>query len=76
MQFYPHKCYHIYNQGNNQKRIFLTKANYLFFLQKMQRHLLPHSHVLAYCLIPNHFHWFIYVKEDRQNIQQHGRIIH
>ncbi len=56
--------YHIYNQGNNSQRIFLTDQNYLFFLKKMRRHLLDHSRILAYCLMPNHFHWLIYINKD------------
>ena len=39
MKFYRESIYHIYNRGNNKQKIFFEKKNYLFFLQKMRRHL-------------------------------------
>lgn len=56
--------YHIYNQGNNRQPIFFKRENYLFFLQKMKDHILPFGDFLAWCLMPNHFHWMIYVKRN------------
>jgi len=64
MKFFPTKCYHVYNQGNNQKRLFRDVDNYLLFLKKMRKHLSHYSHIMAYCLMPNHFHWLIYIKKD------------
>lgn len=61
MYFESVELYHVYNQGNNRQPIFISRANYLFFLKKMRRQLLRKSHVLAYCLMPNHFHWMLYV---------------
>ena len=55
--------YHVYNQGNNRRDIFFNQHNYLFFLEKMKKHLLPYVDVLGYCLMPNHFHWMILVNE-------------
>ena len=59
MQFKSDSLYHIYNRGNNKKRIFYHNDNYIFFLQKIRNHLKPHCHILAYCLMPNHFHLLI-----------------
>jgi len=56
--------YHIYNQGNNREKIFFEKRNYLFFLKKVRIHLLPHLELLAYCLMPNHFHFLAYTKSN------------
>jgi len=55
--------YHIYNQGNNRRRIFLIRENYLFFLKKIETYILPYADILAYCLMPNHFHLMVYVRE-------------
>lgn len=63
MQFHPNAIYHIYNQGNNRQQIFFKPENYLFFLKKMREYLLPHGDLLCYCLMPNHFHWLMYVRE-------------
>lgn len=64
MEFIGGRLYHVYNQGNNRQRIFYSKENYLFFLEKMRVHLLKHCELLAWCLMPNHFHWMINIPED------------
>lgn len=61
MQFNDGHIYHLYNQGNNRQRIFFKEENYVFFLQKMKKYLLPYCDILAWCLMPNHFHWMVYV---------------
>ncbi|MEJ7691476.1 transposase [Daejeonella sp.] len=53
--------YHLYNRGNNKQKIFFEEANYVFFLKRFADYLLPHVDVFAYCLMPNHFHFFIRV---------------
>lgn len=55
--------YHVYNQGNNRQKIFFNHDNYLFFLKKLKRHVLPHADILAWCLMPNHFHLMVYIKQ-------------
>lgn len=55
--------YHIFNRGNNSQKIYFTDANYSFFAQKIKKHLLPHFHLLAFCLMPNHFHFLVFTKE-------------
>ena len=61
--------YHIYNQGNNQRKIFFKKENYTFFIEKIKIHLLPYVDLLAYCLMPNHFHLMVLVREEELPIQ-------
>ena len=61
MIFETGDLYHIYNQGNNKQRIFFSRENYLYFLTKINQHILPHADVLAWCLMPNHFHLMVYV---------------
>lgn len=56
MQFVEGKVYHVYNRGNNSQRIFFTNANYLFFIGKIRKLLVSDCDILAYCLMPNHFH--------------------
>lgn len=55
--------YHIYNQGNNRRQIFFNDSNYLFFLKKIKTYITPYSHIIAWCLMPNHFHLMIFVQE-------------
>lgn len=61
MNFRTGDLYHVFNQGNNRQKIFFTRDNYLFFLTKIKLHILPHADILAWCLMPNHFHLMIYV---------------
>ena len=63
MRFEKDSIYHIYNQGNNRQLIFFKPENYLFFLRKMRKYVLPYGDFLCYCLMPNHFHWLVYVRE-------------
>lgn len=56
MYFEQGHLYHIYNQGNNRQSIFFGRENYIFFLEKIRMHMLPFGDILAYCLMPNHFH--------------------
>ncbi len=62
MIFEKGHLYHIYNQGNNKQKIFLNRENYLFFLKKINTYILPYADVLAWCLMPNHFHLMVLVK--------------
>ena len=62
MFFESNHIYHIYNQGNNHQRIFFNRHNYLFFLKKIREHISPYADVLAWCLMPNHFHLMVFVK--------------
>jgi putative transposase len=66
MEFFPNELYHIYNRGNNRQKIFFNHDNYVYFLKKVRMCILPHCDTLAYCLLPNHFHFFIH--SDKRTI--------
>ncbi len=52
--------FHLYNRGVNRDLIFFERRNYDYFLQKLW-HYLDSSGVdlIAYCLMPNHFHFLV-----------------
>ena len=58
------KLYHIYNRGNNKDKIFFAEANYHFFLNQFSKYLEIYVEVYAYCLMPNHFHLLVKIKEE------------
>ena len=62
MYFEAGGIYHIYNQGNNRQRIYYSRENYLFFIRKLRTHILPFADILAWCLMPNHFHLMVEVR--------------
>ena len=65
MQFEKGYLYHIYNQGNNQRDVFFNTENHLFFLKKIKKFILPYADIIAWCLMPNHFHLMVLVREER-----------
>jgi putative transposase len=62
MRFIEGEIYHVYNRGNNKQPIFFTRENYLFFLAKIRKELLPYCDIISYCLMPNHFHLEVFIK--------------
>ena len=64
--------YHIYNQGNNSQKIFFNRENYLFFIKKIRKYLLPYCDILSWCLMPNHFYIMVFVKEESLSFERLG----
>lgn len=72
--------YHVYNRGVNKKRIFVDDQDYSVFLNILKRYLdgKPQKDssgrnyedlagtidLLAFCLMPNHFHLFLFQGDD------------
>lgn len=61
--FIPGSYYHIYNRGNNRQAVFFEPANYLYFLRGVKKYVRPVAEVVAYCLMPTHYHLLVRVKE-------------
>jgi putative transposase len=60
--------YHIFNRGNNHEDIFLEERNYAYFLNLWWKHTSPVAETWAYCLLRNHFHVVVYIK-DREDLE-------
>lgn len=67
MNFEKGHLYHVCNQGNNRQKIFFRRENYYFFLKKIREQILPHADVLAWCLMPNHFHLLVLPRQDSRS---------
>lgn len=77
----PGEVYHVYNRGNNKQPIFFDDKDYAAFLNLMKRSLQeertadrlgrPYRNwfgdieLLAFCLMPNHFHLLVYQKSEK-----------
>lgn len=71
--------YHVYNRGVEKRQIFLDQADYAVFLNLLKRYLSGESErdtsgrlyadlsgkveLLAFCLMPNHYHLLLYQHE-------------
>jgi len=58
-------CYHVLNRGNARREIFLKDGDYQAFLKALGHACVQvPMRVLAYCLMPNHFHIVVWPKAD------------
>ena len=64
--YLPGHYYHIYNRGANREPIFREQDNYLFVLRKFKQYSREYALiVIAYCLMPNHYHMLIRQDSDQ-----------
>ncbi len=77
----PESYYHVYARGVSKRKIFLDEQDYLTFLQILERYLsseevrdkngisYPNFYnkvdLLAFCLMPNHYHLFLYQRQQK-----------
>lgn len=69
-QLLPDLIYHIYNHANGSDNIFREEKNYSFFLQKYEKYISPITETYAYCLMPNHFHWLVKIKDEQSLLKE------
>ena len=58
----PGEIYHLYNHAVGNDNLFHQEENYRYFLKKYAELLTPIFDTYAYCLLPNHFHLLVHVK--------------
>jgi REP element-mobilizing transposase RayT len=64
MKYNDEHFYHVYNRGSRSEDIFFSKINYEYFLHLVKKNAVAHSvHLVAYCLMPNHYHMVLQQKE-------------
>ncbi|MGB1252728.1 MAG: hypothetical protein ACPG8W_19095 [Candidatus Promineifilaceae bacterium] len=68
MPLKPNAFYHIYLSGEYEQRLFRSSADYEQFLRLYTQHMSNVFDTYAYCLLPNHFHFFVRVHTLRGQI--------
>ena len=58
-------CYHVYNRGSEKRTIFQSHRDYTKFLARTKENAKKYAiDILAYCLMPNHFHFLMQQTSD------------
>jgi hypothetical protein len=60
------KFYHIYNHGVGGRDLFREAPNYAHFLSQYDKYISTIAETYAWCLMPNHFHLLVRIKEDEK----------
>ncbi|MCC6726344.1 MAG: hypothetical protein IT258_17685 [Saprospiraceae bacterium] len=60
---YPGTFYHIFNHAVGFDDLFKNDGNFYYFLEKYEKHIPPIAHTFAYCLMPNHLHLVVRIRE-------------
>ena len=74
-QFEEGCYYHIYNHAAGEKNIFNSQEDYNDFLTKHYKYLSFVFDTIAYCLMPNHFHFVVKVKSQEVILKQTSKEI-
>jgi len=64
MPLFPGQQYHILGRAIGDELLFREEINYQFFLARYQKHISPVANTYCYCLLPNHFHFLVRIKEE------------
>ncbi len=56
--------YHMYNHGVHDIDLFREKFDFQYYLEKFKLYFSPYFEVYAYCLMPNHYHFIVRVREE------------
>ena len=69
--YYKNTYHHLYNRGANKEKIFFGAEEYIYFLRRIKYYKEKfYINILAYCLLPNHFHLFVKQQTEKFTISQ------
>lgn len=63
------QMYHIWTHANGDENLFREEENYRYFLEKYAYHVHPVVESFAYCLMPNHLHLMVRVREEKEVLE-------
>lgn len=62
--FEPGRTFHVYNHATNKDILFPQQRNYYYFLEQYEKYMSSVWNTYAYCLLSNHVHFLIKVKDE------------
>lgn len=65
----PNKIYHVYNHAISNELLFRNDNNFEYFFKKYKEYIVPIADTFAYCLMPNHFHFSLKIKSEKELIK-------
>jgi putative transposase len=69
--FQPDTYYHVFNHAIGHENLFRNTENYHYFLKKYAQYIHPVCQTYAYCLMPNHFHLLVKVRNIEELVAFH-----
>jgi len=60
----PNRIYHVFNHAVGIENLFREEKNYFYFLELVQKYVLPIANIYAFNLLPNHFHFLVHIKSE------------
>ena len=71
--FQKGRLYHIYNHGVEKRNIFECRQDYEYFVNKLLKYTKKYdAEVVAFCLLPNHYHMILKQQGERLSQVMHG----
>jgi putative transposase len=65
IEFRSRQTYHLYNRGVDRQPIFFRPENWKYFIERLRHYFQPElADILAYCLMPTHYHLMVTLKVD------------
>lgn len=64
------QIYHVYNRAVGTDKLFITERDYYYFQEKFDRYLSAFVEIFSFCLLPNHFHFLLRIKEKSKIIEE------
>lgn len=58
------QIYHVYNHAIAFEDLFKDEFCYSIFLNRLTIHITPYADILAFCLMPNHFHLVVKIRSE------------
>lgn len=59
----PNETYHLFNRAIGNEKLFKTNENFFYFLRKFSEHTCGVCETYCYCLLPNHFHLLVRIRD-------------